>query len=357
MTPDQSSRALAGCLQGAAIGDAVGLCCEKVSARRQPKLFPDLNGPRFLGGRGMISDDTEHACLVAQSLIVSAGDPEKFQRDLARRLRWWLVGLPFGFGMATVKAILRLWVGFHPSRSGVHSAGNGPCMRSPLIGAAHGHDHRRLKQLVGISTRMTHTHKEAGHGALAAALAAHWSAKQMLHSNWQEEFTKHLGTLIAERDVPIVELAKRAASSATNGESTAAFARSLGLERGVSGYVNHTMPVVLHTWFRSPTNYREAVLEIVRCGGDTDTTAAILGAIIGAGVGVEGLPTDWRKALFEWPRSEPWMLSLAVRLAEVQRTGEPGNALPLSIPGLFARNLFFDSLVLVHGLRRLLPPY
>jgi hypothetical protein len=36
----------------------------------------------------MVSDDTEHTCIVAQALIASAGDPDAFQRHLARRLRW-----------------------------------------------------------------------------------------------------------------------------------------------------------------------------------------------------------------------------------------------------------------------------
>src|SRR5207237_1108787 len=99
-------------------------------------------------------------------------------------------------------------------------------------------------------------------------------------------------------------------------ETTAAFAESLGLGNGVSGYTYHTVPVALHAWFCKPQDYRAAVLDVVRCGGDTDTTAAILGAIIGAGVGKRGIPNDWLDAIGEWPRSVTWMESLGRRLAD-----------------------------------------
>jgi ADP-ribosylglycohydrolase len=49
--------------------------------------------------------------------------------------------------------------------------------------------------------------------------------------------------------------------------------------------VLHTVPVALHACFRYPDDVRTAVLETVHCGGDTDSTAAIVGGILGARVG------------------------------------------------------------------------
>jgi hypothetical protein len=51
------------------------------------------------------------------------------------RLRGWLLSLPAGIGFATLRAILKLWLGFPLNRSGVYSAGNGPAMRVAVIGA------------------------------------------------------------------------------------------------------------------------------------------------------------------------------------------------------------------------------
>ncbi|HEX8238011.1 MAG TPA: ADP-ribosylglycohydrolase family protein [Abditibacteriaceae bacterium] len=54
--------AIAGCILGTAVGDAVGLPCEGISRPRQQKLFPAIKGPNLFLGRGMVSDDTEHRC-------------------------------------------------------------------------------------------------------------------------------------------------------------------------------------------------------------------------------------------------------------------------------------------------------
>ena len=89
-------------------------------------MFPELDGHRLVLRRGLTSDDTEHACMLAQAFIVSHADPDRFVRSFAWRLRGWLLGLPAGVGFATLRAIVKLSAGVPGSRSGVHSAGNGP---------------------------------------------------------------------------------------------------------------------------------------------------------------------------------------------------------------------------------------
>jgi ADP-ribosyl-[dinitrogen reductase] hydrolase len=119
----------------------------------------------------------------------------------------------------------------------------------------------------------------------------------------------------------------------------------------------HTIPVVFHAWLRNQNDFRAAILDLVRCGGDTDTTAAILGGIAGAQGGAAGIPGDWLDGLWEWPRSPRWMGKLGERLAEAAADQIPRPALPLAVWGLLPRNLFFLAIVLAHGFRRLLPPY
>lgn len=117
-------------LLGTAVGDSLGLPAEGLSARRIKRRWPGPWRHRFVCGQGMVSDDTEHTVFVAQCLAESPDDSEDFQRKLAWKLRLWLFCLPAGIGFATLRAILKLWLGFPPSRSGVFSAGNGPAMRS-----------------------------------------------------------------------------------------------------------------------------------------------------------------------------------------------------------------------------------
>src|SRR5262249_56070709 len=78
----------------------------------------------------------------------------------------------------------------------------------------------------------------------------------------------------------LVPLIRRAANSVEAGQPTEAFAVDLGLGRGVSGFVIHTVPVVLHAWLRFPEDYASPVRSGIRCGGDQDPTPAIVGGIV-----------------------------------------------------------------------------
>jgi len=347
-------KSIIGCLLGTAIGDAFGLPYEGLSKQRQNKLFPNPKNYNFIFNKGMISDDTEHICMVAQSLIVSAGNKTVFTKQLAFRLRWWLLGLPAGIGYATLKSIAKLWLGFPPQKSGVFSAGNGAAMRSAIIGVCYGHDIQKLQELVRASTRLTHTDIKAEYGALAIALAAYLSSQQLLIS--PQHYYEKLENLIGLEEVEFLSLIKQACDSAEFTETTQFFAAKLGLSKGITGYIYHTVPVVIQTWLKYQQDYQTAIVEIVRCGGDTDTTAAILGGIVGAAVGKDGIPQVWLDNLWEYPRNIKWIESLGSRLAECQQNTKQ-SSLPLPIYGVFLRNIVFLLIVIFHGFRRLFPAY
>jgi ADP-ribosylglycohydrolase len=358
MNTTPSPDAIAGCLLGTAVGDALGLPAEGLPPARLRRLFPDGTRHRFLAGRGMVSDDTEHACMVAQALIASAGDPQRFARHLAGELKRWLLAVPAGAGLATLRATLRLLGGIGPDRSGVFSAGNGPAMRAPLLGVCFGADPERLRQLVRASTRLTHTNPKAETGALAVALAAYLASRHEAVA--PERYLRELRCLLGSVDEApeLVERIEKAAAGAERGESPAEFAAAMGWERrGVGGYIYETVPAVLQCWFRHGRDFRTVVPAMIAAGGDTDTTAAILGGIVGAGVGTAGIPAEWIDGLREWPRSVAWMERLTSRLADVIARGEPQPPLPVPFPAVALRNLLFLGAVLYHGLRRLLPPY
>lgn len=346
--------AVAGAILGCAVGDALGLPYEGLSRRRGLRLLGHPDRYRFLFGRGMVSDDTEHTVMVLQALCAAPADPDAFARHFARRLRWWLVGLPAGIGHATLRATLKLWLGFPTTRSGVFSAGNGPAMRSPVLGAAVD-DLDTLRGLVRASTRVTHTDPKAMHGALAVALAA-WCARRGRDTP-SEYFDTFRAAAGMDTSDEFNQLLTQVETSVAVGTTTEAFAEELGGGRGVTGYVYRTVPVVLHAWLSHPRDYRRAVAAVVRCGGDTDTTAAIVGAIVGAGVGRAGVPAEWLSRLWEWPRSVAWMARLADVAATALRAGAPRRP-PRVVPGLgFVRNAVFLAVVLAHVARRALPPY
>ena len=282
--------------------------------------------------------------MVAQALIASGADLDAFARQLARRFRRWLLGLPAGIGWATLRATLKLWCGFGPRRSGVFSAGNGPAMRSAILGAAID-DLSQLRTLVEVVTRITHSDPKAEYGALAVALAAR-HARTCAHGDgrqYLEELRSSLPQGAAAEFLPLMEATVR---SVTAGESTAAFTEARGWRRGVSGYVYRTVPAAVHAWLRNPRDFRAGVGDVIRCGGDTDTTAAIVGGIIGSAVGKAGIPPELLASLFEWPRTVAWMETLAEELGRTLADGRAGLAPSLFAPALLVRNQLFLLIVL-----------
>lgn len=346
-----------GCLLGTAVGDALGLSCEGMSKQRQLKLFSDINRYHFFFNKGMISDDTEHICMTAQALIESGGDVTKFSKSLGWKLRFWLLGLPAGIGLATLKSIIKLWLGFSPNNSGVFSAGNGPAMRSPIIGVCYGNDMAKVKELVLASTLITHTDPKAFYGSLAVALAAYMSSKCVDNNVDCQEYFSKLEDLIGKDKKEFLDLINKTTNSVLTNQTTEEFAKDLGIGNYVSGYIYHTVPVVLHCWLMNQNDYKTAIQEVIRCGGDTDTTAAILGAIIGSRVKKEGMPQAWIDNLFEWPRSVNWIEKVSEKLSFVCLNSIIDKPVPLSIIGVFIRNIFFMLIVIIHIIRRSLPPY
>lgn len=341
--------AVEGCLLGCAVGDSVGLPYEGMSARRAARFARLPLRHRFVFGRGMVSDDTDHSVFVAQALIRSGAQPDAFRRALAWRLRLWLLCLPAGIGWATLRSILKMWL--FPGDSGVWSAGNGPAMRSGIIGAAVHSDTQLRRALVAASTRLTHTDPKALAGALAIAEVT----ARLASGTWRQrpsaaELAAMLQELSPESDWHACVDAIRAACDAPDpiGAAHAAFAGP----NGVSGYVLHSVPFALVAWHRHFGDFRATIEAVVLSGGDVDTVGAIAGAMAGTLDGPAGIPAEWIDGIADMPHGASYVRALARRLLD--------DSVKVSTrfsPMLLPRGLVFTALVLAHGLRRLAPPY
>ncbi len=339
---------LVGVLLGTAVGDALGLPAEGLGPRVIAARWKGLWRHRFIGNRGMISDDTEHTAMVAQCMLEHPTDADAFQRALAKRLRWWLLALPAGVGLATARGIVKLWLGFSPQHSGVASAGNGPAMRSAVIGVFFAHDEVRRRQFVEASARLTHTDARAIIAAQAVAEIAAFVCNQS-----EEDPSVHLKNLSPEPEWQRIVAEMSDARLADIGVRD--FAIRFGLEKGVGGYAYHSVPVSIYAWWRHRGNFQAALEAAMNCGGDTDTVGAITGALSGADLGERGIPEHLVRGVSDWPRSISWLRVLAERLGRQLSQSEPLGALPLFWPALPFRNLGFLLIVLGHGLARLVP--
>lgn len=340
------------CLLGGALGDSLGLPFEGVSPRRIARwLRRRPFGQRFVFGRGMLSDDTDHAVFTAQALLRAQGNVDRFRRALAWRMRLWLLTLPAGIGLATLRSLILLWCGVPPTRSGVWSAGNGPLMRAPLIGCVYADDSTRRRAFVDASTRMTHRDPQVLTAAraladVAAAIArgefaraAGWPALQPLlraagdETEWKAMLLR-LGDCFTSRD-----------------PCTAARV-AFGGAGGISGYALHTLPFALAAWHTYRGDVPATLEAVIRAGGDTDTVGAIAGSLAALSAPDLGAGSAWIDAIADWPHSPRYLRQLGVAL-----DGAPAPVATGFCAGLWLRSPLFMALVLAHGLRRLAPPY
>lgn len=351
MMTDTSRDCLAGLLLGTAVGDALGLPAEGLRPDTIRRLGWNGNWHhRFVAGKGMWSDDTEHTIMTAQALLRSGGDAHRFARSFAWELRWWICGLPAGMGLGTARSIVKLWLGFPHWRSGVFSAGNGPCMRAALVGTIHHSDQELRSALTAAHTRTTHSDPKA----LTAALAVADMAALLSQSRQPPSLEVILDSLRQRESDPewtriVADLAECIRCAAPLAE----FQQRIGSDpdRGVSGYAYHTVPVVLFLGITNDWDFRATLTQVFDAGGDADSTGAIAGALCGTFGGRTAIPDEWIDGIAEWPTTARSLETLA----EALTTGRPIRIRRRWSPLLLLRNLFFLTVVLVHGFSRLLP--
>ncbi|MBX3116226.1 MAG: ADP-ribosylglycohydrolase family protein [Cryobacterium sp.] len=306
-TNDRQSRA-AGALYGLAIGDALGMPTQLLSPDEVRSQFGKLDGfkpaatdhPIAAGmPAGSITDDTEQALLLAQALIDGRGhvDQEAFALSL---LRWEEQMKARGsldlLGPSTKAAVEAVAAGVPASEAGKNGATNGAAMRIAPAGIVAGSkDLDSLVALVIESSAVSHNTNIAlsGAAAVAAAVSAGIDGAnclQALQSGLEAaRLASTRGNWVAGGGVPErIELALMLADSSRPRDSADAIIRLLG----TSLATQESVPAAIGIAACYPDDPFGACLAAAASGGDSDTIAAMAGAILGAVHGVEAFPAD-----------------------------------------------------------------
>jgi ADP-ribosylglycohydrolase len=270
-------------LRGLAVGDAFG------AQFFVPDNLPRLRERRLPEGRWPWTDDTEMACSVF-SVLRSRGSVNQYDlvQYFARRHDF-----DRGYGPA-MNRLLRLvreggkWQELAAGLfDGQGSWGNGAAMRVAPLGAWFAVDLAEAAAQAGRQARVTHTHPEAGAGAIAVAVAAACAAR-----GWTGE-----RLLAAAEELTPQGRVRAGVSEAREllGQPHAEYAaHRLGNGRRVSAA--DTVPFALWCAARHLDDFEAALWACASVGGDVDTTCAIVGGIVAARVGTEGIPAHWREA-------------------------------------------------------------
>jgi ADP-ribosylglycohydrolase/fructose-1,6-bisphosphatase/inositol monophosphatase family enzyme len=264
-----------GALFGQVAGDNLGALVEWETSAEIAAREPD--GPRRLrdGGRfrllaGQPTDDSEMALALARSIVEQGG----FDRDaVLEAYRGWLRSSPFDVGN-TVGAALR----GHPSPG---SEANGSLMRaSPLGVYAHALEPRRAAELARQDATLTHPSPVCGDATAAFVVA-------LAHAVRRGD-----GAEAAWRAA--LAWAEDANAAPSVREALAAAAREAPVcDQASIGWVKIALQNAFFELLHA-ADVESGVVATVRRGGDSDTNAAIAGALLGAVHGRPALPAQWR---------------------------------------------------------------
>lgn len=323
---------LRGSLLGQALGDALGFVVEaeppEVSrtyveqwlrtGRAAERGHPDFSF-------GQYSDDTQLSRELLRSYRESGRwDPAAFAGRIAELFR---DQRDVGAGRGTRSAALRLLSGVPWSEAGTPApyAGNGSAMRAGQLGLLFS-EPVAMGQAAREQSRITHRDSRCAAGAVAVARAVSLAA-----SSGPVDAARFLAEVARA-----VEPDDKTMAGAILGlqewasyrpEQAAELVHRRGLDpahpvwRGISAYVIPSVIWSLYAFLRSSDDYWESICTAIAVGGDTDTMAAITGAISGARLGPSALPQDLLAHLTdrgEWGAAE--LAELADACAAVARS-------------------------------------
>lgn len=323
---------LRGALLGLAIGDAMGLPFEGMSRRSVQRRFARAERFRLLGGKGIVSDDTEQTALLAWALAASSDDAEVVRR-FRRAMVGWLARLPFGIGWGTLRACVRMSLGM--TRPGVPSAGNGAAMRAGVLGAYLADQPARRRILGPAVARLTHTDPRGVEAALFVAEVAAGCARGVMDRV----------TVVASARAVVEHVALRAAIDDAL-ELARGSADSPPVVLGNTGFVVHTVGLCTFCFVRFGSDPISGIEAAIRAGGDTDTHAAIVGGWLGALHGEASLPNGSIDSLLEGPFGPTHLRALGDALAADRAPPRWSWWLAL------VRNLALWPVIVAHGLLR-----
>jgi ADP-ribosyl-[dinitrogen reductase] hydrolase len=277
-----------GCVLGLALGDALGAPFEFRRREEIPSPLPAFELPWHSYFPGTTTDDTGMARNLIRSLV-HAGDFDTV--DLADRHIEWYRSQPPGIGNLTRRVLERaertgvlaelaarqVW----EQRGPEVSAGNGSVMYCAPLGAFRATHPELLVDEAPALSAVTHWDERCRTACLAVTLAA---AALVRGEGPREAVESAVETVISREGGEELEYLVTEAGKARRIDGPdmgfTLFTAGIGLQVAADG-----IP------------FEESLRHVVSLGGDTDTNAAVTGALLGALHGRAALPTAWLEKL------------------------------------------------------------
>jgi len=296
-----------GTLLGCFLGDAFGAGFEGRSPDGAISHLSILSG-KFLR---TYTDDTDMTLALAESVIESGKvDPEGLARKFSKSC-----DLTRGYGIGTIKAVLALRAGaaWHQVSRIVFekgSFGNGAAMRVSPVGLYYHHDLEALRKAAIDQSNVTHTHPLGQWGAVMQASSVGLALLQDPRKPLKkEQIILELREILWPGPVEYQKALNEIENIFALGKKIEAREIVRRLGNGIEAH--RSVPSASYLALTYSPDLQDAIRAAISLGGDTDTIAGMVGAIIGAHVGERGLPEEWIEQLEDGPRGRSFARTLA----------------------------------------------
>ncbi|WP_405497996.1 ADP-ribosylglycohydrolase family protein [Nocardia sp. NBC_00511] len=284
LTPEQADRA-AGVLVGTAAGDALGAGYEFTHPGRDA-VIEMKGGGSFDWAPGEWTDDTAMAIAVARAAtqVGELCSPQGLDAVAAEFVAWFDTQ-PKDIGNQTREILQWRDTTGRDMQIRAHDlkglkAGNGSLMRTAPVALAYLDDPEKCGKAAKLVSSLTHYDMQAMQACKLWTLGIRHA---VLHGTYDgvREALAMVDTGFWE---PLLDKAESGDPS----------------DFPKNGWVVHALQTAW--WAITHTDTLPAALELaVRAGGDTDTTAAIAGGLLGARWGASAVPAEWQTLLHGYP--------------------------------------------------------
>lgn len=277
---DTRERAV-GSVLGLALGDALGAPFEFRRAAQVPDPLPAFE----LGWMGLPPGTTTDDTAMARNLVRSLVERGALDtNDLLARHIAWLGTSPPDVGNLTRIVLSRAAHGssdaareYVDERGPEVSAGNGSVMYCAPLGVAYALRPDELFELAPVLSAVTHWDERCRTACLAVTLAV----AALVRGESGDRAVIDAVAAVAERE---------------GGEELEYLVEAAGRARPIDGpdmgFALFTAGLALQVAAEQPA-FEEGLRRVVGLGGDTDTNAAVAGALLGALHGRSALPPAW----------------------------------------------------------------
>jgi poly(ADP-ribose) glycohydrolase ARH3 len=306
-----------GCLLGLAVGDALGGKFEAQSADAIRARFP-TTGHLIAYPQEEIwyTDDTQMAIGVAEALAASGEIVE--ERLCAAFVANYVPSRGYGRGARAILDAMedgRDYLQVAEQHFPGGSFGNGAAMRVASVGLLFRKDRRRLWDQAAASARPTHLHPLGIEGAQLLALAV-----ALCTEGDRFDRAAFFGELLTacESD-PYRDKLAEAGRVQSAGDLAALGNRIEAL---------HSVPTAIASFALTPESFEDTIANVIFLGGDTDTLAAMAGALSGAYLGAGRLPRRLVNLLESSPKGGAYLVKLAGNLFAAYESQSGAGARP-----------------------------